>query len=65
MVTNDVNYKDVNFCENYMYIKMTSDVNYKMVIEQLEQNSGANGCIILSAPKKPEKHWYSRIYLPW
>ena len=37
MVTNDVNYKDVNFCENYMYIKMTSDVNYKMVIEQLEQ----------------------------
>jgi len=26
----------------------------KMVIEQLEQNSGANGCIISSAPKKQE-----------
>ena len=42
----------VNFCENYMYIKMTSDVNYKMVNEKLQQNSGANGCIISSASKK-------------
>ena len=44
----------VNFRENYIYIKMTSDINYKMVIEQLEQNSGTNGYIISSAPKKRE-----------